>query len=445
MGEAYPELRAPRPHRRDPQAGGEPLPHARWAAAWACWRTATANLGEGGVLSGETAFRLYDTYGFPLDLTQDAVRAKGLTVDTDAFDAAMQKQREMARANWSGSGQQAGRRMVRDARPPGATVFTGYDATETRARCWPSSSGGVEVDGGRAGQTVEVLFDRTPSTPRAAARPATPARSRPTAARPRARHPEAGRRPARPPRRDHCRATWVGDQVVAAVDAERRLTTRANHSAAHLLHAALRHVLGPTWPRRARWSTASACASTSATAPPSDRGRARPIEAEVNAVIRQNVPAETKLMAPQEAIEAGAVALFGEKYGDSVRVLTLGQVADRRRQGLFGRAVRRHPRGPHRRHRPVQDRLGAGRRRRRAPHRGPDRRGGAPLPAGPGRGGQGAGRPVQGPVAEVLPASTAWSPNAEARARAGRGQEAARPGRRRRRGGRSGRDRGSRP
>ena len=137
------------------------------------------------------------------------------------------------------------------------------------------------------------------------------------------------------------------------------------------------------------------------------------------------------------------MALFGEKYGDSVRVLTLGQALDGRGR-LFGRAVRRHPRGAHRRHRPLQDRLRAGRRRRRAPHRGADRRGGAPLAAGPGGGRQGPGRPVQGPGGRGPgPRRGAGGPAPQARDGTGRRQAPAGHGRRRRRRrrGRSGGDR----
>src|SRR5262249_26622546 len=124
---------------------------------------ATAGLKGGEVLPGETAFKLYDTYGFPLDLTQDAVRAKGLTVDVEGFDAAMARQREMARENWAGSGQVAAAAEgfgVRDRL--GATEFVGYDAVEATGEALVLTVEGQEVDRAQAGQRVQALFDRTP-------------------------------------------------------------------------------------------------------------------------------------------------------------------------------------------------------------------------------------------------------------------------------------------
>ncbi len=124
---------------------------------------ATSGLGTGGVLAGETAFKLYDTYGFPLDLTQDAVRAKGLTVDTAGFDTAMERQRQMARDNWSGSGQQAqGAEWLALRERLGPTDFTGYDAIEAAGETLALIKDAVLVQSAGAGDTVEVLFDRTP-------------------------------------------------------------------------------------------------------------------------------------------------------------------------------------------------------------------------------------------------------------------------------------------
>jgi len=326
MGQAYPELRRAEASIVETLRQEEERFRVTLGRGMGLLDDATANLTAGGVLDGETAFKLYDTYGFPLDLTQDAVRAKGLTVDTDAFDAAMEKQRQMARANWAGSGQQAGAAAwFAIKEKAGATQFVGYENTETTGVVKAIVVDGVEVEGATGGTTVEVLLDRTSfyaeSGGQAGDTGVLEANGRENKVIDTQK--QAGELFVH--RVELSGDLKVGDQVVASVDAERRHTTRSNHSAAHLVHAALHHVLGPHVAQKGQMVDGERMRFDFSHGGPLTAEELDKIEAEVNEVIRQNVPAETKEMAPQEAIEAGAVALFGEKYGDSVRVLTLGK------------------------------------------------------------------------------------------------------------------------
>jgi len=291
---------------------------------------ATAGLGEGDRLPGEVAFRLYDTYGFPLDLTQDALRARGVSVDLDGFQDAMRRQREMAREAWTGSGQAAAAAEWFSIRERlGATVFLGYERTAAEGELVSLVRGGDETPSAGAGETVFAVFDCTPF------------------------YAEGGGQAG-----DVGVATWsggrgrvldtqkqagdlfiheieilegelqAGHRIRLAVDADLRRTTKANHSAAHLLHAALRHVLGPHVAQKGQMVDGERVRFDFSHGGPVTAAEIEAIEAEVNAVIRQNRSALTAEMAPDEAIAAGAVALFGEKYGESVRVLTLGEALE---------------------------------------------------------------------------------------------------------------------
>jgi alanyl-tRNA synthetase len=335
MGEAYPELKRAEPAIVDTLRQEEERFRRTLGRGMSLLDEATAHLKEGEVLSGETAFKLYDTYGFPLDLTQDAVRAKGLTVDLEGFDAAMGRQREQARENWAGSGQVAAAAewfAIRDRLGP--TDFIGYDTTETTAELLVLAADGAETPVAAKGQRVQALFDRTPFYAESGGQAGDQGELEWTT--------EAGG-VGRARVRDvlkqagdlhvHDLEILEGDlkpgaRVRLAVDAERRLTTRANHSAAHLLHAALRNVLGPHVTQKGQLVDGERMRFDFSHGQPVTADEIDRIEAEVNAVVRQNLPAETQLMGAQEAIEKGAMALFGEKYGDSVRVLTLGRALE---------------------------------------------------------------------------------------------------------------------
>ena len=292
---------------------------------------ATAAIPAGGVLSGETAFKLYDTYGFPLDLTQDAVRAKGLTVDLEGFDAAMERQKAMARENWAGSGDRAATAewfKLRDRLGP--TDFVGYEEGETVGEVIALVRTAREVDrvdaSAEDGVTVEVLFDRTPFYAESGGQASDIGEVEwpGGAGRLIAVSKQAGDLYVHTVHLAHGRLA-VGDRVRLAIDADARTRTRANHSSAHLVHAALKNALGGHVAQKGQMVNAERMRfdfSHGQALTPAQLDR---VETEVNAVIRQNLPARTESMAPQKAIEAGAVALFGEKYGEEVRVLTLGR------------------------------------------------------------------------------------------------------------------------
>ena len=326
MGGAYPELIRAQPLIVETLRAEEERFRRTLGRGMALLDEATASLTEGGTLSGETAFKLYDTYGFPLDLTQDAVRAKGLSVDTDGFDAAMERQRAQGREAWTGSGQSAqgaGWLAVRDRLGP--TDFTGHDDIVGNSELLALARDGEQVESATAGETVEALFDRTPFYAESGGQAGDTGLI----------EWDGGAGQVLDTRKEagdlHVQVVKItggtlklGERATLAVDAARRLTTRANHSAAHLVHAALAHVLGPHVAQKGQLVDGERMRFDFSHSGPLTADELDRVEAEVNAVIRQNLPARTEVMAPEEAIAAGAVALFGEKYGSSVRVLTLG-------------------------------------------------------------------------------------------------------------------------
>ena len=327
MGGAYPELKRAQAAIIDTLRQEEERFRRTLGRGMSLLDEATAGLAPGGVIPGETAFKLYDTYGFPLDLTQDAVRAKGLTVDLEGFDAAMARQREQAREAWSGSGQVAAAAewfAIRDRLGP--TAFMGYEAGETVGELLVLAADGREVERAQAGRTVQALFDRTPFYAESGGQAGDQGEAEWPGGRGRVRDVQKQAGDLHVHELEILEGELaVGARVRLAVDPERRLSTRANHSATHLLHAALRNVLGPHVTQKGQMVDGERIRFDFSHGAPLTGEEIDRIEAEVNAVVRQNLPAETKLMAPQEAIEKGAMALFGEKYGESVRVLTLGR------------------------------------------------------------------------------------------------------------------------
>ncbi|MFN3523205.1 MAG: alanine--tRNA ligase [Phenylobacterium sp.] len=330
MGEAYPELRRAEPVIVETLRQEEERFRRTLGRGMALLDEATASLPPGGVLPGDTAFKLYDTYGFPLDLTQDAVRAKGLTVDLQGFDAAMARQREQAREAWTGSGQQAQAAewfAIRDRLGP--TEFVGYEAVEATGELLALVVEGAEVDKAGKGQAVQAVFDRTPFYAESGGQAGDTGEVEWPGGRGRVADTQKQAGDLFVHHLEILEGELAsGDRVHLMVDAERRMSTRANHSATHLLHAALRHVLGPHVSQKGQMVDGERIRFDFSHGQPLTGEEIARIEAEVNAVIRQNMPARTEEMAPQAAIEAGAMALFGEKYGDSVRVLTLGQALE---------------------------------------------------------------------------------------------------------------------
>ena len=330
MGGAYPELRRAEPVIVETLRQEEERFRRTLGRGMALLDEATAKMSEGGVLSGETAFKLYDTYGFPVDLTQDAVRGKGMTVDMEAFEAAMNQQRAQAREAWTGSGQaSAAGEWFAIRERLGATVFLGYDTVEATAELLALVADGAEIDTAGKGQTVQALFDRTPFYAESGGQAGDTGEAEWDGGKGRITdtQKQAGDL--------HVHVLEItegalapGARVRLLVDAERRLSTRANHSGAHLLHAALRNVLGPHVSQKGQMVDGERLRFDFSHGGPLTLAELDAIETQVNAVIRQNLPAVTKEMAPEEAIEAGAMALFGEKYGDSVRVLALGKALE---------------------------------------------------------------------------------------------------------------------
>jgi alanyl-tRNA synthetase len=292
---------------------------------------ATAGLAEGATLPGETAFKLYDTYGFPYDLTEDALRSQGLEVDRTGFDAAMAEQKAKARAAWKGSGAKASEDIWFDlAEENGATEFTGYAGDEGEGVVLAIVKDGARVENAEVGDTVEILLNQTPFYGESGGQAGDTGKL--TTLKGFIGEVEDTSKPLG---KLHVLRTnviagelSVGETVHQKVDSERRNRVRANHSATHLLHAALRRRLGThvtqkgslVAPDYFRFDFSHPKALT--------REEIESVESEVNAQIRSNEPVTTRLMTPDEAISAGAMALFGEKYGDEVRVLSMGRLSD---------------------------------------------------------------------------------------------------------------------
>ena len=330
MGAAYPELVRAQPMIEATLREEEERFQRTLGRGNVILEEATAGLGQGGVLPGDVAFKLYDTYGFPLDLTQDAVRAKGLTVDTEGFEAAMAEQRARAREAWTGSGQKAQGAIwlaLRDRLGP--TRFTGYNDVDGSGEVLALVSGGEQVDAAEAGQTIEVLTDRTPFYAESGGQAGDQGEIEWPGGKGRVLDVQkrAGDLSAHIVEIGEGRLV-EGQSVGLTVDAERRQRTRSNHSATHLLHAALRNVLGPHVAQKGQMVDGERIRFDFSHGAPLTHEQLDRIEAEVNAVVRQNIAADIRLMAPQEAMAEGAMALFGEKYGDEVRVLTLGHGLD---------------------------------------------------------------------------------------------------------------------
>jgi alanyl-tRNA synthetase len=291
---------------------------------------ATSKMVSGDTLPGDVAFKLYDTYGFPFDLTEDALRVQGLGVDRTGFDEGMARQKAMARAAWKGSGQQASSEIWFDiADELGGTEFTGYGADAGDGQIVALIKDGQRVDTAAAGEAVTILTNQTPFYGESGGQMG-----------------DSGHMlgddglsiivedTAKPLGRLHAHqarletgSIKVGDTVHLAIDRTRRDQIRANHSATHLLHAALRNQLGDHVTQKGSLVAADRLRFDFSHNVALSADEISAIETVVNAQIRGNVAVSTRLMTPDDAIAAGAMALFGEKYGDEVRVLSMGSDA----------------------------------------------------------------------------------------------------------------------
>jgi len=287
----------------------------------------SAGLSQGASFSGDVAFKLYDTYGFPLDLTQDALRARGIDVDLPAFDAAMARQKAEARANWAGSGEAATDAVWFQLREKiGATEFLGYDTEKAEGVVVSLLKDGAEIDALSAGDSGLALLNQTPF------------------------YAESGGQVGDT-------GVWIGEggitvrvlgtqkklgdlfvhevqvesgslkvgtPLVLSVDHARRSAVRANHSATHLLHEALRRILGDHVAQKGSLVAPERLRFDFSHPKPLTSEELVAVEDVANRFVLRNEPVETRIMAVDDAITSGARALFGEKYGDEVRVVSMG-------------------------------------------------------------------------------------------------------------------------
>ncbi|MCP8893580.1 alanine--tRNA ligase [Shinella daejeonensis] len=287
---------------------------------------ATSTLHKGATLDGETAFKLYDTYGFPLDLTQDALRGRGIGVDLSGFTDAMERQKAEARAHWAGSGEAATETVWFElGEKVGATEFLGYDTETAEGVVQAIVRDGKVVDSASAGESVQLVLNQTPFYGESGGQMGDSGVISTDDARLVVTDTQKkGEGVFVHSVRVEDGVIKVGDAALLAVDHARRSRLRANHSATHLLHEALREVLGThvaqkgslVAPERLRFDV-------SHPKPMTGEELAR-IEDMANEIIVQNAPVTTRLMTVDDAIAEGAMALFGEKYGDEVRVVSMG-------------------------------------------------------------------------------------------------------------------------
>ncbi|WP_319547205.1 alanine--tRNA ligase [Ruegeria conchae] len=290
-----------------------------------------SGLPEGDPLPGNAAFKLYDTYGFPLDLTQDALREKGRTVDTDGFDAAMAEQKAKARAAWAGSGEAADQVVWFDVLDSaGATDFLGYDTEKAEGQVAALVVDGALVDSIEKGGSGWVVVNQTPFYGEAGGQVGDTGEIRRLDERKDVARVDDTRKfadgkvYAHKVTVDHGSIS-TGDAVELEVDHARRTAIRANHSATHLLHEALRETLGDHVAQRGSLNASDRLRFDFSHSKALTREEIQKVEREVNAFIRQNSAVETRIMTPDDARALGAQALFGEKYGDEVRVVSMGK------------------------------------------------------------------------------------------------------------------------
>jgi alanyl-tRNA synthetase len=330
MGSAYPELTQSEALISETLKLEETRFRKTLAKGIAILDEESAKLKKGDTLSGDVAFKLHDTYGFPLDLTQDALRAREILVDTKAFEIAMDKQRTDARASWAGSGEAATETVwfaVRDK--AGATEFLGYDTETAEGVVTAVVKDGKEVAALKTGETGFVVLNQTPFYAESGGQQGD-------------RGEMNGSGIALTVTDTQKRADGVfvhavtvakGEVAVGAalelkVDHARRSSIRANHSATHLLHEALRRVLGDHVAQKGSLVAPDRLRFDFSHTKPISTEELAEIESIANKFVLQNEQVVTKLMAVDDAVASGARALFGEKYGEEVRVVSMGTDRD---------------------------------------------------------------------------------------------------------------------
>ncbi len=287
---------------------------------------ATDTLGKGDMLDGETAFKLYDTYGFPLDLTQDALRAREIGVDLAGFTDAMERQKAEARSHWAGSGDKATETIWFELKEKlGASEFLGYDTETAEGVVQAIVRDGKAVETANAGDQVQLVINQTPFYGESGGQMGDTG----TISADNARLTVADTQKKGEGLFVHVATVVegtlkIGDAVALTVDHARRSRLRANHSATHLLHEALREVLGTHVAQKGSLVAPERLRFDVSHPKPMTAEELRVIEDMANEIIVQNSPVTTRLMTVDDAIAEGAMALFGEKYGDEVRVVSMG-------------------------------------------------------------------------------------------------------------------------
>ena len=331
MGDTYPELVRAQPMITETLKLEETRFRKTLERGLVLLDDASNNLRKGDVFAGDVAFKLYDTYGFPLDLTQDALRARGITVDTAAFSTAMESQKAEARKSWKGSGEAGTETVWFDIKDKaGATEFIGYDAEHAEGEIRALVKGGKVATSLAKGDEGAIVVNQTPfygesggqagdtgviKGPKGALFRVTDTQKKLGDVFVHSGVVEAG-------------SFKAGDGVAMTVDHARRSATRANHSATHLIHEALRQVLGEHVQQKGSLVTHERLRFDVSHQKPMSVEELSAAEALANHYILQNSTVQTRLMGIDDARETGAMALFGEKYGDEVRVVFMGTGTD---------------------------------------------------------------------------------------------------------------------
>ncbi|RWH36577.1 MAG: alanine--tRNA ligase, partial [Mesorhizobium sp.] len=326
MGQAYPELVRGQPLISETLKLEETRFRKTLARGLGLLADATETLGSGDRLDGETAFKLYDTYGFPLDLTQDALRPRGVSVDLEGFDAAMERQKAEARKSWAGSGDAATETVWFAVREKaGATEFLGYDTEQAEGIVQALVRDGAAVESAVVGETVGVVVNQTPFYGESGGQmgdtgvisgegfaiDVTDTQKKGDGLFVHFGKVTKG-------------TVKTGEAVELKVDHIRRTRLRSNHSATHLVHEALREVLGTHVAQKGSLVAPERLRFDFSHPKPISAEKLERVEAMANEIVVQNGPVTTRLMSVDDAIAEGAMALFGEKYGDEVRVVSMG-------------------------------------------------------------------------------------------------------------------------
>ncbi len=327
MGRAYPELVRAEPLITETLKLEETKFRTTLKRGLSLLSDATTTLNKGDMLDGETAFKLYDTYGFPLDLTQDALRAREISVDLSGFTDAMERQKAEARSHWAGSGDKATETIWFELRDKhGATEFLGYDTETAEGVVQAIVKDGAAVGEAKSGDKVQIVVNQTPFYGESGGQMGdTGIISSDTAKIEITDTQKRGEGLFVHTGTVVEGAIRSGDAVALSVDHARRSHIRANHSATHLLHEALREVLGTHVAQKGSLVTPDRLRFDVSHPKPMSQEELKVVEDMANEIILQNSPVTTRLMSVDDARAEGAMALFGEKYGDEVRVVAMGK------------------------------------------------------------------------------------------------------------------------